>query len=161
MPSAIKRRAADSNLNRCRSKLWKHRAVWNWIKRQLCALNLTLHRVFFVIQRVTFESSFLPIGKLSRKISPVDCIITWENYFFAPKTQFTQTVTWHGIRVKAEINKFYLENNPIEQCGASASEDCKLRRRGKSFTDDSLMCGEEAALSLRRLSGENLLFYTL
>ena len=27
----------------------------------------------------------------------------------------------------------------------------------ESFTDDSLMCGEEAALSLRRLSGENLL----
>jgi len=26
-----------------------------------------------------------------------------------------------------------------------------------NFTDDSLMCGEEAALSLRRLSGENLL----
>ena len=25
------------------------------------------------------------------------------------------------------------------------------------FTDDSLTCGEEAALSLRRLSGENLL----
>ena len=28
----------------------------------------------------------------------------------------------------------------------------------KSFTDDSLMFGKKAALSLRRLSGENLLF---
>ena len=28
----------------------------------------------------------------------------------------------------------------------------------ESFTEDSLMCGEEAALSLRRLSGERLLF---
>ena len=46
----------------------------------------------------------------------------------------------------------------IEQCEASASEDSKLRKRGKSFTDDSMLCGEEATLSRRRLSRENLLF---
>ena len=90
----------------------------------------TLHRVFLYI-KVEFDPSFLPIGKLGREMCPVDCVITRKNYFFAPKIKFTQTATWHGIRVKAEINKSYLDTNPIKQCGASASEDLKLRRCGK------------------------------
>ena len=35
--------------------------------------------------------------------------------------KFTQTAARHGIRVKAEVNKFYLDTNPIGQCGASAN----------------------------------------
>ena len=87
----------------------------------------TLHRVFLYI-KVEFEPSFLPIGKPGRKTSPVDCVITHKNCIFQPKQEFTQTAMWHGIRVKAEINKLYLDINPIEQCGASASEDLKFRR---------------------------------
>ena len=83
---------------------------------------------FLLNIKVEFEPSFLPIGKLGRKASPVDCVITHNNCTFEPKTKFTQTATWHGIRIKAEINKLYLDTNPIEQCGASASDDWEFRR---------------------------------
>ena len=103
--------------------------LWIKYKNILCALCLYFAQSFLLYIKVEFEPSFLPIGKPGRKISPVDCVITRKNCTFAAKIKFTQTAAWHGIRVKAEINKSYLDTNPIEQCGASASEDLKFRRR--------------------------------
>ena len=48
---------------------------------------------FFIYIKVTFEPSFLPIGKLGRKASPVDCVITRKSCTFEPKTKFAQTAT--------------------------------------------------------------------
>ena len=62
-------------------------------KNILCALFYNFAQSFLLYIKVEFEPSFLPIGKLGRKISPVDCVITRKNYFFAPKIKFTQTVT--------------------------------------------------------------------
>ena len=109
---------------------WLISAIWLLINTKIYSVHCvyTLHRVF-LYTKVEFEPSFLPIGKPGTKISPVDCIITRENCTFALKIKFTQTAAWHGIRVKAEINKSNLDTNPIEQCGASASEDNKFRRR--------------------------------
>ena len=87
----------------------------------------TLHRVFLYI-KVEFDPSFLPIGKLGRKASPVDCVITHKNCTFEAKQKFTQTAMWHGIRVEPCQSILNLDTNPIEQCGASASEDGKFRR---------------------------------
>ena len=46
---------------------------------------------FSLYKKAEYEPSFLPIGKPGGKISPVDCEITLENYFFEPKIKFTQT----------------------------------------------------------------------
>ena len=103
VPSAAKTQAADSNLSRCQSKLWQPNTKGKLITK------ITLCVVF------NFAQSFF-IHKINT---------------FAPKMKFTQTAARHGIRVKAEVNKFYLDTNPIEQCGASASEDRGFRRYGK------------------------------
>ena len=55
----------------------------------LC-VELNFAQSFLLNIKVEFEPSFLPIGKLGRKVSPVDCEITLENYFFEPKIKFTQ-----------------------------------------------------------------------
>ncbi len=47
---------------------------------------------FLLNKKVEFEPSFLPIGKLGKKTSPVDCEITVKINTFAPKIKFTQTV---------------------------------------------------------------------
>ena len=93
----------------------------------LC-VELNFAQSFLLNKKVEFEPSFLPIGKLGKKTSPVDCEITVKINTFAPKIKFTQTVAWHGIRVKTEINKFYLETSPVEQCVASVSEEREFRR---------------------------------
>ena len=108
---------------------WRKSAIQFWINTKIYSVHCstTLHRVFLYI-KVEFEPSFLPIGKPGRKASPVDCIITHKNCTFEPKTKFTQTATWHGKKVKSCCSINYLETNPIEQCGASASEDRDFRR---------------------------------
>ena len=122
----------------------------------LC-VELNFAQSFLLNKKVEFEPSFLPIGKLGKKTSPVDCEITLENYFFEPKIKFTQTAAWHGIRVELCQLKHLLRYQPHRAVRSICERRFKISEVRESFTDDSLMCGEEATLSRRRLSGENLL----
>ncbi len=56
----------------------------------LC-VELNFAQSFSLYIKVEYEPSFLPIGKLGAKISPVDCGITVKINTFAPKIKFTQT----------------------------------------------------------------------
>ena len=73
---------------------WLISAIWLLINTKIYSVHCvyTLHRVFLYI-KVEFDPSFLPIGKLGRKASPVDCVITHKNCTFEPEQKFTQTVT--------------------------------------------------------------------
>ena len=50
-------------------------------KITLCVV-LNFAQSFLLNIKVTFEPSFLPIGKLGRKVCPVDCVITHKSCTF-------------------------------------------------------------------------------
>ena len=64
-------------------------------------------------------------------------------------------MTWH--KSQDYVNQLVHRYQPHRAVRSICERRFKISEVRESFTDDSLMCGEEAALSLRRLSGENLL----
>ena len=91
VPSAVKQEDCGLKSKQLPKQAMEIKNKGQFNKKITLCVEFNFAQSFLLNIKVEFEPSFLPSGKLGRKMSPVDCVITHKNCTFEPETQFTQT----------------------------------------------------------------------